>query len=186
VTRHAGPRRAATTPATGPAAVRHIIAVSHTWEAAHRLPQLGGKCASLHGHSWWVDIAVSAPELTPLGTVVEFGEFKARLRGLIDGYLDHGSMLGRDDPLTSVLIAQGCKVFVFGDPERSQFATNGQLWPTVEEVAGLLYRLAGHALAATTEPAPGAYVSRVRVRETQTNSASVVATPAAAAIGAGR
>jgi 6-pyruvoyltetrahydropterin/6-carboxytetrahydropterin synthase len=181
VTRHQVTSRAAT-----PAAVRHVITVSHTWEAAHRLPHLGGKCASLHGHSWRVDIAVSAPELTPLGTVVEFGEFKARLRGLIDGYLDHGSMLGRDDPLTSILIAQGCKVFVFGDQERSQFTTAGQLWPTVEEVAGLLHRLAGHALAATTAPAPGACVSRVRVRETQTNSASVVATPAAAANGAGR
>jgi 6-pyruvoyltetrahydropterin/6-carboxytetrahydropterin synthase len=32
-------------------AATHRVTVEHTFETAHRLPRLAGKCASLHGHS---------------------------------------------------------------------------------------------------------------------------------------
>jgi 6-pyruvoyl tetrahydropterin synthase/QueD family protein len=77
------------------------ITIEHSFETAHRLPHLGGKCTSLHGHSWRVAVPVIAPSLSDDATVVEFGALKAGVRQWIDTYLDHGTMLGVDDPLVA-------------------------------------------------------------------------------------
>jgi 6-pyruvoyltetrahydropterin/6-carboxytetrahydropterin synthase len=152
----------ARTPAPG----RTAVTIRHNFETAHRLPHLGGKCQSLHGHSWWVAVTVTG-EAGADGIVVEFGDLKRRLREWIDGYLDHGAMLGRDDELVSALKAVESKVFVFGASEVSF----GLDWPTVENVAELLARVAAECIRA------GGWgdvrVSRVTVRETHVNAAEV-------------
>lgn len=136
------------------------VSVSHNFETAHRLPQLGGKCFNLHGHSWWTEITVAAPALDNNGIVVEFGAFKRQVREWIDTHLDHGAMLGTGDPLLPVLTAMGSKVFEFEDR-----------WPTVEATAELLASIAS-GLLADVQHAPGARVVRVDVRETAVNQAS--------------
>lgn len=152
------------------------ITVRHNFETAHRLPQLGGKCQSLHGHSWWVEVTVEAPALAPDGTVVEFGEFKAALRTWIDHYLDHGTMLGFADPLVPMLIAEGCKVAVFGrhDPSMGADICSDLRWPTVENVAVLLGRVATITLADCIR-ATDAQVVAVHVEETHVNAATWLA-----------
>lgn len=148
----------------------HAIALRHNVEAGHRLPHLVGKCTSLHGHSWWVEVTVEAAELAA-GTVVEFGAYKAVLRGWMDHYLDHGLMLGRDDELAPMLAPFG-KVFVFGVAGLGDESyASDLLWPTVENVAVLLSRVAGSLLAQQVR-APGAQVVRVDVSETHVNQAS--------------
>lgn len=136
----------------------HAVTVRHNFETGHRLPHLPGKCQSLHGHSWWMEATVEAPELAH-GLVVEFGPFKKELRWWIDEHLDHGVMLGPDDPLVALLAAHGCKVHEVPG------------WPTVENVAGLLARVAGEALTELVR-APGARVTQVRVSETHVNAAT--------------
>jgi len=96
------------------AAPVHGISIERTFETAHRLPQLPGKCTSLHGHSWQVTIGVTARGLGADSTAVEYGAFKAGVRGWIDTNLDHGTMFGTGDPLVQPVIAAGCKVFRFG------------------------------------------------------------------------
>ncbi|WNV90250.1 6-carboxytetrahydropterin synthase [Umezawaea sp. Da 62-37] len=151
----------------------HKITVEHSFESGHRLPHLGGKCVSLHGHSWSVSVTVSALALSPEVTVVEFGALKFGLRRWIDEHLDHATMLGARDRLIEPLIAEGSRVFCFGverpadDAER--FA-QGLPWPTVEAVAVLLGRVAESALVGLPS-ADGARVERVMVRETRTNTA---------------
>ena len=86
----------------------HRVSVAHTFEAAHRLPHLPGKCVSLHGHSWRVEVTVTAPRPDRNGIVVEFGAWKKALRSWIDQHLDHGTMLGADDPLIGALRAVRC------------------------------------------------------------------------------
>ncbi|WP_233508027.1 6-pyruvoyl trahydropterin synthase family protein [Spongiactinospora gelatinilytica] len=140
----------------------HEITVRHTFEAAHRLPHLPGKCTSLHGHSWSVVVTVAAPALDERGMVVEFGAFKTLLRGWIDDRLDHGAMLGGDDPLAAMLGEHGR---VFSMP---------RWWPTVESVARLLGEVASELLA-TVPRAPQARVIRVDLTETAANGASWVA-----------
>lgn len=141
------------------------VAVRHNFETAHRLPQLGGKCFNLHGHSWWTEITVAAPALDENGIVVEFGAFKKLIREWIDTHLDHGAMLGTDDPLLPVLGSMGSKVFEFEDR-----------WPTVEATAELLGSIASGILV-TVPHAPGARVVNVVVRETAVNEAGWTGEP---------
>lgn len=138
------------------------VTLRHNFETAHRLPQLAGKCTSLHGHSWWVEVTVAAPEVAGDGTVVEFGAFKAALRAWVDEHLDHGSMLQQDDPLADALEANGCKV------HRTRH------WPTVENTAAMLAGVA-HGLLGAQVTAAGARVERVHVQETHANAADWVA-----------
>lgn len=136
------------------------VAVRHNFETAHRLPHLGAdsKCFSLHGHSWQCEVVVVADDVDDRGMVVEFGEFKRAVREFIDHYLDHGTLLGQNDPLLPLLRAEGCKVYHMDQ------------WPTVEAVAAELAGAVGRIL--TTVPrAPDARVLRVVVQETAVNSA---------------
>ena len=136
----------------------HTVSVKHNFETAHRLPHLSGKCENLHGHSWWAEFTVTAPQLAA-GTVVEFAAFKRELRAWIDQHLDHVALLGPGDPLLPVLRAEGCKVYEV------------EGWPTVENVAELLALVAADVLTDLVR-APGAHVSRVRVTETHVNAAT--------------
>jgi 6-pyruvoyltetrahydropterin/6-carboxytetrahydropterin synthase len=139
------------------------VTVRHNFETSHRLPHLPGKCQSLHGHSWWAHVTVAAAQLGPDGTMVEFGVLKAGLRHWIDTRLDHGSMLGPDDPLVPLLRANGCKVHEVPG------------WPTVENVAAMIGAAAAQVLAGL-DRAPGCAVARVRVTETHVNEATWQAT----------
>lgn len=142
----------------------HSISIRHNFETAHRLPHLQGKCESLHGHSWWAEVTVECQDLAA-GMVAEFGPYKKALREWIDAELDHGTMLGPEDPLLPLLKAHGCKVFeVVG-------------WPTVENVATILAYQALRVLGQVVR-APGARVVRVDVQETHVNKASWYATDA--------
>lgn len=141
------------------------ITVRHNFETAHRLPFIGGKCVQLHGHSWWAEVTVEGLP-TPDGVVLEFGPFKRALREWIDDRLDHGVMLGEADPLLRVLPGYDCKVYAFG----SDYPSAGLMWPTVENAAELLARVASGlvGLAGT----PSARVVRVHVQETHVNAAT--------------
>lgn len=144
-----------------------LITIRHNFESGHRLPVLGGKCQNLHGHSWWAEVTVSARPGTAPATVVEFGAYKAGLREWIDTHLDHGLMLGKDDPLARILPEFG-KAFIF-DADADGL-TKGLAWPTVENVALLLRRVASDCLDVTPR-SPGSRVSEVRVSETHVNAA---------------
>lgn len=112
----------------------NLVKVRHNFESAHRLPQLGGKCTNLHGHSWWAEVTV-AGKLDARGIVVDFGVLKKSLRDWIDTHLDHGTMLGEADPLVPALIADGTKLFRFGSSEPSRdwsgrpWRTSRSCWP---------------------------------------------------------
>jgi 6-pyruvoyltetrahydropterin/6-carboxytetrahydropterin synthase len=138
--------------------VPYAISVRHNFETAHRLPHLPGKCESLHGHSWWTEITISAPKLTAKSIIVEYGPLKKALREWIDTYLDHGVMLGSADPLVGVLSEHGCKVHVMNS------------WPTVENVAAMLAGVAGEILHGALGIGD-ARIESVKVQETHVNSA---------------
>lgn len=149
----------------------YTITVDHTFEAGHRLPHLPGKCQSLHGHSWSVAVSVTAPDVDyATQTVAHFGDLKKALRTWVDLNLDHGLMLGRNDPLTPLLALHG-KVFTF-DPSDGRMHGAGGHWPSVENVAELIARVMEFALSTEIEHATGAFVSRVTVSETAVNAAT--------------
>lgn len=152
---------------------KSAVTVLHNFETGHRLPHLGGKCRNLHGHSWWGEITVTAP-LDADGTVVEFGALKAAIRGWVDTHLDHGLMLGALDLLVPAVQADGSKLFRFGaaDPTEAEKLAADLAWPTVENVAVLLARVAGQQLATFADDVSRlGEVTNVIVRETHVNRA---------------
>ncbi len=145
-----------------------IVTVRHTFEAAHRLPHLDGKCQSLHGHSWGVELGVLG-EPDENGVVVEFAALKRELRSWIDQHLDHATLLGKADPLLPLLHDYG-KTFAFGSRYSPAQALAVDLpWPTVEAVAALIAALMTDYLRSC---APDARVGYVTVQETAVNSAT--------------
>ena len=138
---------------------QHAVMLRHNAETAHRLPHLGGKCTSLHGHSWQLQVTASFPALwRSIGA--EFGAFKAGLRGWVDTHLDHGLMLGAGDPLVPMLARfPELKLFVFGRGHRAggeeKLAADLE-WPTVENgwVSRVEVQEAGVTCAAYRVPAP--------------------------------
>lgn len=84
------------------------IGKTFSFDAAHRLPGLreGHKCGRLHGHTYTVEVVLTAAQLTVPGFVTDFGDLRP-LKEHIDARLDHQNL---DDvmevPSTSEAIAQ--------------------------------------------------------------------------------
>jgi len=64
------------------------IKIKDDFAAAHNLRDVGGKCESLHGHNFTVEVAVESEDLDELGMVVDFRLLKAKTRAILDN-LDH-------------------------------------------------------------------------------------------------
>ena len=56
--------------------------------AAHNLRNFRGKCESLHGHNWKVEVVVRGRDLDESGVVLDFAEIKANTREVL-AELDH-------------------------------------------------------------------------------------------------
>jgi 6-pyruvoyltetrahydropterin/6-carboxytetrahydropterin synthase len=56
--------------------------------AAHHLRDFRGKCESLHGHNWKVEVVVSGSGLDESGVVLDFAEIKAATREIMSE-IDH-------------------------------------------------------------------------------------------------
>lgn len=57
--------------------------------AAHHLREYEGKCESLHGHNYHVEIILGGTELNELGMLMDFKDVKRMANSIMDR-LDHG------------------------------------------------------------------------------------------------
>lgn len=64
------------------------IKVLAYFSGAHSLRDYKGKCESLHGHNWKVEVMVSSLKLDSAGMVMDFAELKKIVNRVIDE-LDH-------------------------------------------------------------------------------------------------
>jgi 6-pyruvoyltetrahydropterin/6-carboxytetrahydropterin synthase len=84
------------------------IAKRWSFDAAHHLDALpeGHKCGRVHGHTWTVEVALSAAMLTPPGFVTDFGDL-APFGSYLATTLDHRDLNEvLDFPPTSELLAE--------------------------------------------------------------------------------
>lgn len=58
------------------------------FSAAHNLREFRGKCESLHGHNWKVEVVISGSGLDGSGVVLDFAEIKAATREVMSE-IDH-------------------------------------------------------------------------------------------------
>jgi 6-pyruvoyltetrahydropterin/6-carboxytetrahydropterin synthase len=56
--------------------------------AAHRLENFKGKCESLHGHNWKVEVFLRGKDLDETGLLMDFGEVKAVTKQVLEE-IDH-------------------------------------------------------------------------------------------------
>jgi 6-pyruvoyltetrahydropterin/6-carboxytetrahydropterin synthase len=64
------------------------ICVEHTFAAGHALRNYHGKCESVHGHNYRVQVGMEGPDLDESGLLYDFTELKNQLRATSE-YLDH-------------------------------------------------------------------------------------------------
>ena len=64
------------------------INVESSFSGAHRLRGYKGKCESLHGHNWKVEVILSAKKLDKIGMVIDFTKAKSILMNILST-LDH-------------------------------------------------------------------------------------------------
>lgn len=77
------------------------------FDAAHRVKLHESKCHNLHGHRYAVEVTVTAPQLDPLGRVVDFGVIKEKLGHWLDTHWDHQTILwDKDRDLGKAISAQ--------------------------------------------------------------------------------
>jgi 6-pyruvoyltetrahydropterin/6-carboxytetrahydropterin synthase len=81
------------------------LQTSHTFDAAHRIRGHAGKCAYLHGHTYRLDVTVSAATLDRLGMVMDFDDLTLLVRKAILDRWDHATLLAADDPLGPAIMA---------------------------------------------------------------------------------
>lgn len=131
------------------------------WDAAHRVMRHESKCASLHGHRYKAEIVVSAPELDPVGRVVDFGFIKEIVGSWIDEQWDHTTLVNLAD--ASLLEFLALEVSVGKKPG---YGFTGE--PTAENIARELYAVAQQlmARAPAEKVSPEVKVEMVRVWET--------------------
>lgn len=90
-----------------------------SFDAAHQLVGHFGKCANLHGHTYKVEIKLTAPPNTEAGStdegfVMDFYHLKKHVgEGLIEK-MDHAFLAKGDEPALETLKASGAKVVVLG------------------------------------------------------------------------
>ena len=71
------------------------VSVRASFSGAHRLKGYRGKCESLHGHNWDVEVFVAAKKLDAGGLSIDFRVLKNKLNVVLDS-LDHRDLNGID------------------------------------------------------------------------------------------
>jgi len=69
----------------------YYLTIKEHFDAAHFLRNYQGKCANMHGHRWVCHVTVKGNEVDECGMVIDFGEIKALVRGIIIP-LDHHTL----------------------------------------------------------------------------------------------
>lgn len=66
----------------------YTITIRTEFNAAHRLRDYHGKCESLHGHNWSVEVKVRSEKLDKTGMVLDFSDLKKKVSEFLE-ILDH-------------------------------------------------------------------------------------------------
>lgn len=79
------------------------LTAEFTFDAAHRILGHPGKCAYLHGHTYHLEVTVSAERLDPLGMVIDFDDLRALVKKAVLDRWDHAALLWSEDPLAPAI-----------------------------------------------------------------------------------
>lgn len=66
----------------------YSVTIRTEFNSAHKLRNYKGKCESLHGHNWTVEVTVEGQKLNKLGILVDFIDLKKEISRFLE-QLDH-------------------------------------------------------------------------------------------------
>ena len=93
------------------------VKIKADFSAAHNLREVGGKCESLHGHNFIVEVAVESDSLDEGGMVIDLrflkGKTKALLETLDHRYLNELPLFAKTNPSSENVAA-----YIFGELSR--------------------------------------------------------------------
>jgi 6-pyruvoyltetrahydropterin/6-carboxytetrahydropterin synthase len=93
------------------------VKIKADFSAAHNLREVGGKCESLHGHNFAVEVAVESESLDEGGMVIDFRLLKAKTKEVLDTldhrYLNELPFFRNQNPSSENLAA-----YIFGEVSR--------------------------------------------------------------------
>jgi len=93
------------------------VKIKADFSAAHNLREVGGKCESLHGHNFAVEVVVESESLDEGGMVIDFRLLKAKAKEVLDTldhrYLNELSFFRNLNPSSENLAA-----YIFGEVSR--------------------------------------------------------------------
>jgi 6-pyruvoyltetrahydropterin/6-carboxytetrahydropterin synthase len=72
------------------------VTIKKSFSAAHLLKEIGGKCETLHGHNFLVEVSVAGEALNGEGLLIDFRLLKGWTNEVLEG-LDH-TYLNEIDP----------------------------------------------------------------------------------------
>ena len=85
------------------------VKIKADFSAAHNLREVGGKCESLHGHNFIVEVAVESESLDEGGMVIDFRLLKAKTKAILETldhrYLNELPLFARTNPSSENLAA---------------------------------------------------------------------------------
>jgi 6-pyruvoyltetrahydropterin/6-carboxytetrahydropterin synthase len=135
------------------------LEVTYTFDAAHRIRAHPGRCAYLHGHTYRLDLTVSAVDLDRLGMVMDFEDLDLLVRKSLLNRWDHATLLAPDDPLGPAISAVQREA-----PDRVVLLTGS---PSVETMTREAWAAIERALP------PRVRLERVAIRETPTCGSAI-------------
>ena len=84
------------------------LKTSAEFDSAHFLAGYNGKCANIHGHRWKIEVTAESSGLIKegekRGMVIDFGDFKHKVRELADSF-DHSLIYEKDSLKATTLAA---------------------------------------------------------------------------------
>ena len=93
------------------------VKVRADFSAAHNLREVGGKCESLHGHNFIVEVVVESESLDDGGMVIDFRLLKRKTKAILETldhrYLNELPLFAKTNPSSENLA-----VFIFGELSR--------------------------------------------------------------------
>lgn len=139
------------------------LSFRYRFEAAHRFTDASSKCATPHGHSWWVTLCLSH-ESSDINLdknfAVDFSDLKKEWRKFVDEELDHYFFLNSKDPILQSLKTLGHQLRIKETPGD----------PTTEVLSCLFFKKA-ESLFKESEVIR---VESILLEETPTNSVRVL------------
>lgn len=137
------------------------IAIRFETSTGHRLHLHEGDCNRLHGHNYQIEIEILGAVGATTGMVMDFADLKALVRGSMMEFMDHRTLISRDDPLADHLHdVPGVRLVSF--------------LPTAEALAQHLWTISQRALNTYNEIRDDKVSTGfVRVRETESYYAQV-------------